>query len=81
MRAGGLWGHQDYTACLASYTFSASLSNFRPISILPVFSKVLERVVYDQIVNHFTTYNLFSNRQSGFRAGYSFYPRCAAARQ
>ena len=52
-------------------TQSSSLSNFRPISILPVFSKVLERVVYDQIVNHFTTYNLFSNRQSGFRVGYS----------
>ena len=52
-------------------TQSSSLSNFRPISILPVFSKVLERVVYDQIVNHFTIHNLFSNRQSGFRAGYS----------
>ena len=52
-------------------TQSSSLSNFRPISILPVFSKVLERVVYDQIVDHFTTYNLFSNRQSGFRARYS----------
>ena len=52
-------------------TQSSSLSNFRPISILPVFSKVLERVVYDQIVNHFTIHNLFSSMQSGFRAGYS----------
>ena len=50
---------------------SSSLSNFCPISILPVFSKVLERVVYDQVVNHFNVHNLFSSRQSGFRAGYS----------
>ena len=36
------------------------LSNFRPISILPVFSKVLERVVFDQLVHHFTRHDLFS---------------------
>jgi len=45
-----------------------SLSNFHPISILPVFSKVLERVDF---VNHFIRHHLFSNKQSGFRAGYS----------
>ena len=44
---------------------SSSLSNFRPISVLPVFSKVLERVVFDQVVYHFNRHNLFSNKQSG----------------
>jgi len=44
-----------------------SLSNFYFTS----FSKVLERVVYDQLVNHFTRHHLFSIKQSGFRAGYS----------
>ena len=34
---------------------SSSLSNFRPIFILPIFSKVLEQVVFDQVVNHFVT--------------------------
>ena len=48
-----------------------TLSNFRPIAILPVFSKLLERVVSDQIVNYFHKYNLFSQKQSGFRHGYS----------
>ena len=48
-----------------------TLSNFRPISVLPVFSKLLERVVSDQIVDHFHKYNLFSQKQSGFRHGYS----------
>ena len=53
----------------------ASLSNFHPITstILPVFSKLLEKVVFNQLqlVNHFTTYDLVSNKQSGFRNGYS----------
>ena len=26
---------------------------------LPIFSKILERVVFDQVVNYFTTHNLF----------------------
>ena len=50
---------------------SSLLSNFRPVSILPIFSKVLERVVFNQVVNHFVTHDLFSSRQSGFRNGYS----------
>ena len=48
-----------------------SLSNFHPISVLSVFSKILERVVSDQIVDHFHKHNLFSQKQSGFRHGYS----------
>ena len=35
MWAGGLWGHQDYIACLASYTFSGQfLSNIQVESTL-----------------------------------------------
>ena len=48
-----------------------SLSNFRPISVLPVLSKILKQVVSDQIVAHFCKYNLFSEKQSGFHHGYS----------
>ena len=48
---------------------SSSLSNFCPISILPVFSKVLERVVYDQVVNHFTVHNLFQTGNLAFVLG------------
>ena len=45
----------------------SSLSNFHPISVLPVFSKILERVVSDQIIAYFNKHDLFSQRQSGFR--------------
>ena len=55
---------------------SSSLTNFQPISILPVFSKVLEKVVFNQVVNHFTTHDLFSNKQSCFHSEYSIRTRC-----
>ena len=48
---------------------SSSLSNFCAISVLPVFSKILERVVSDQILDHFQKYVF--QRQSGFPHGYS----------
>ena len=46
-----------------------SKENYRPISILPNFSKVDERCLYDQISKYFET--RFSKFQCGFRKGYS----------
>ena len=46
-------------------------ANYRPISILPVFSKLYERVIYNQIVDHFELNNIFSPHQFGFRVGKS----------
>ena len=39
--------------------------------MLPVFSKILERVVSDQIIAYFNKHDLFSQKQSGFRFGHS----------
>jgi len=39
--------------------------------VLPVFSKILERFLSDQITTHFNKYHLFSPRQSDFRYGHS----------
>ena len=47
------------------------ITNYRPISILPVTSKVLEWIVRDQIMEHLHEYSLLSDRQSGFRSGHS----------
>ena len=44
-------------------------SNYRPISVLPSVSKILERIVCDQMQSYFRT--LLSNLVSGFRKGYS----------
>ena len=47
------------------------LDNYRPISILPVLSKVFETVLKDQIVTHFENNTMFFENQFGFRSGIS----------
>ena len=46
-------------------------ANFRPISIIPVISKVIERVVQRQLYNYLTTNHLLSDTQHGFRTRHS----------
>jgi len=48
-----------------------TLNDYRPISILPSISKVLERMVKWQISEHLKENDLLFEFQSGFRAGYS----------
>ena len=45
--------------------------NYRPISVLPSLSKVLERVIHTQLVDYFTKNNLFYENQYGFRNAHS----------
>ena len=47
------------------------LSNYRPASLLPVFSKIFERLIYNSMHKHIIDNNLLSPNQSGFRTGYS----------
>ena len=45
---------------------SRDVQNFRPISVLPVLSKVIERHVHDSLYSYLTENNLIYPRQSGF---------------
>ena len=45
--------------------------NYRPISLLPALSKILEKVMLKQINQYFTTNNLYYNSQYGFRKKHS----------
>ena len=47
------------------------LSNYRPISLLPFLSKVLEKVVAKQLTAHLEKNNLLARFQSGFRRSHS----------
>lgn len=47
------------------------LDNYRPISILPSVSKLFERVIHNQINQHFICNNLYFNGQYGFREFHS----------
>ena len=46
-------------------------TNYRPISLLPIFSKVIEKVICIQINGFFVENKLFFNHQYGFRSGHS----------
>ena len=42
------------------------VSNFRPISILPILSKIMERAVFSQLIEHLETNKLLTNCQFGY---------------
>ena len=44
-----------------------NISNYRPISVLPILSKILERAVRNQLYEHMEVNNLFNDSQFGFR--------------
>jgi hypothetical protein len=46
-------------------------TNFRPISVLPTFSKIFEKIVLSQLLKHFNINNLMHNKQFGFTRGRS----------
>ena len=47
------------------------LSNYRPISILPIFSKIYEKIMYSRLEAHLTLHNILSPYQFGFRHNHS----------
>ena len=46
-----------------------SLENYRPISLLPICSKIFERLISNEMFTFFTENNLISPNRSGFRPG------------
>ena len=44
-----------------------SIKNYRPVSLLPIFGKIFERLLYDQMYSFFIENILISLDQSGFR--------------
>lgn len=47
------------------------VENYRQVALVSVFSKILERAVYNRIVAYLERYNILTECQHGFRAGYS----------
>ena len=46
-------------------------NSYRPISLLPALSKILEKLVSVRVVKFFDANNIFSHHQFGFRAKFS----------
>ena len=47
------------------------MTNYRPISVLSSFSKILERIMYNRFSSYLNDNNLFFQKQFGFREGHS----------
>ena len=45
------------------------LKSYCSISLLSIFSKIFERVIYNSLFNHFQSNKLFTSSQSGFLTG------------
>ena len=45
--------------------------NYRPVSILPVVSKIFERIVYNQFYDFLSAHQILYGNQSGFRKDFS----------
>ena len=48
-------------------------NNYRPISLLPIFSKILEKIIYSRLTQYTMENNLIDSFQFGFRTGHSTY--------
>ena len=47
------------------------LKNYRPVTNLSFISKVFERIIFEQLINHISKNELIENFQSAYKAGHS----------
>ena len=50
---------------------SSDVSNYKPISVLPCFSKILERLTYNGLYKNLKENNILYEKQFSFQRGYS----------
>ena len=45
--------------------------NYRPVSLLPILSKIIERLIYNKLFDFLVRYDIIFDSQYGFRTGHS----------
>jgi hypothetical protein len=50
---------------------NSAFSNYRPISVLPIFSKIFEKIVHNRITNYLEQHGILFHNQYGFRKSHS----------
>ena len=48
-----------------------NIKNYPPVSLLPICSKIFERIIYNNMLKYFLDNNLITRKHSEFRPGYS----------
>ena len=56
---------------------SQTVSNYRPISLLPLLSKLIEKIVHRRLYDYLMEFDLLDKRQGGFRPEHSIVKTCA----
>jgi hypothetical protein len=49
----------------------SQFTNYRPISVLPAFSKLLEKLMYNRLISFINKHNVLTNSQYGFRTNHT----------
>ncbi len=49
----------------------SNVKNYRPISILPTASKIVDKILYDQLIHFFEEHEIIMQQQNGYRANRS----------
>lgn len=47
------------------------LENYRPVSTLPIFGKIFEKIIYNRLYGFFVSQGILHDKQFGFRGGHS----------
>ena len=47
------------------------VSNYRPISLLSIFNKIIEKLMYNRIISYLEKFSIPHNNQFGFRSKHS----------
>ena len=66
-----LWKNANVKPVFKGKGSPSDIKNYRPISLLPCVSKILEKLMFKRIYEHINTNGLLTDRQSGYRPGHS----------
>ncbi len=49
----------------------SKFGNYRPVSVIPIFSNILETLVYNRLIKYIDLNNILYDKQFGFHKAYS----------
>ena len=66
-----LWKEANVKPVFKGKGSPSDVTNYRPISLLPCLSKILEKLMFKRMYEHITLHDLITDNQSGYRPGHN----------